>query len=177
MNNRVARVLLLTGPADSKTPPISRFHPLSPLRVGEGEDRTFYVASERSDHAPLHEVEEVNLAVHATGYSRVKVGDVAHAGYSARVQRQGVVSVEVGGLASVLETYVYVWIVSRAHCVWLFSSFFVGLIGQVNSRKQPLSWGPLRQRHVASYVASTVWHRYTSLPVTMSWKDRYNMNN
>lgn len=66
------------------------------------------MTSERSGHAPLHEIEEVNLAVHAAGYGRVQVGDVAHAGYSAGVHRQGVVSVEIGGLSSVLETYMRV---------------------------------------------------------------------
>lgn len=80
----------------------------SPLRVGEREDRTFHVASERSGNAPLHEVDEVNLAVHAAGYGRIEVGDVAQAGNSAGVHRQGEVSVEVGGLASVLKTYTHV---------------------------------------------------------------------
>lgn len=79
----------------------------SPLRVSEREDRTFHVSPERSGNAPLDEVEEMNLAVHAAGYGRVEVGDVAHAGYSAGVHRQGVVSVELGGLASVLEAYMY----------------------------------------------------------------------
>lgn len=107
------------------------------------------MASERSDHAPLHEVEEVNLAVHAAGYGRVKVGDVAHAGHSAGVQRHGVVSVELGGLASVLKAYIVG--VNRFECAHLhcFVDFMFGLFGQVCHGKRMPSRGFLRRYHVA----------------------------
>lgn len=46
----------------------------------------------------------MNLAIHAAGNGRVQVGDVAHAGYRAGMERQRIVAVEVGRLTSVLET-------------------------------------------------------------------------
>lgn len=75
-----------------------------PFGVREGKDRAIQVAHERSGNPSLDEVEEVDLSVHAAGHGRVKVGDVAHARHPARVQRHGVVAVELGRLASILET-------------------------------------------------------------------------
>lgn len=95
---------------------------LSPLGVGKGKDRPLHVTSKRSGNVSLHEVKEVNLAVHAAGHDRVEVANIANAGDRSGMQRQGVTPVELRSLASVLETCTVVFCVlcSLLRFVWVF---------------------------------------------------------
>lgn len=78
---------------------------LSPLAVGEGENRSVGVAPERSEHPPLGEVNKVHLPVHAACHRGIQVDHVLHARHRARVHLNGAVPVEIGRLSSVLVAF------------------------------------------------------------------------
>ena len=69
----------------------SRHKSFSPLTVGEGKDGTVQVATERSEHPSLVEVNKMDFTVHAAGHGCAKVGHESNARNRVRVHRHAVV--------------------------------------------------------------------------------------